>query len=66
MGKPTDPLEVHAVAGKIITFLAEDTAVSLEVQSAALDVASETLRQTIVVNNSNDFKNEARNFWRKK
>lgn len=61
-----DPHEIHAVAAKILEFLEKDTATSLEVQAAALRVASETLVQTIGVNNTNEFKHEARNFWRRK
>lgn len=61
-----DPSEVHAVTGKVLAFLAEDTATSLELQIAALNTAAETLQQTVSINNGQEFKNEARNFWRKK
>lgn len=64
--KAVDPMEVHAVAAKLLEFLSADTATSLEVQRAALNVASATLLETISINTGNDMKNEARNFWRKR
>lgn len=63
---PTGPRDIQAVTLKIIDFLETDTASSLEVQIAALRVASTLLEETISVNSRNDMKNEVRNFWRRK
>lgn len=62
----TDPREIHAVAGKLLDFLSEQTSVSLELQIAALQVAATNLNETVRVNNAQAMQAEARNFWRKR
>ena len=62
----TDPLEVNAIATSVLKFMSENSAVSLEIQAAALRAAAETIDQAMVANNSAQMKQSMGMFWQRR
>lgn len=66
MSNQTDPKEINAVVGKLLEFLGEQTATSMEVQRAALSTTAELLDQTMMANQTAEMKQNARTFWQRR
>lgn len=66
MSTQVDPKEINAVVSKLLDFLEQQTATSMEVQRAALATTAELLDQTMMANQTAEMKQSARTFWQRR